>query len=47
VTGTLLPSIAQLRDVGIPLLVVVVFGATFLLLLRAAVQHYKRVRATE
>jgi len=47
VTGTLLPSIAQLRDVGIPLLVFAVFLVTFLLLVRSAVRHARGVRQTE
>lgn len=47
VTGSLLPSIAQLRDVGIPLLVVTVFGVTFLLLVGSAVRHARGVRQRE
>lgn len=47
VTGTLLPSIAQVRDLGIPLLVFAVFAFTLLLLIRSAVRHFRGVRATE
>jgi type VII secretion-associated serine protease mycosin len=46
VTGSLLPTVAQLRDVGIPLLVIVVFSSTFLMLVVAAVRHFRGLRAT-
>ena len=47
VTGSLLPSIAQLRDVGIPLLVIAVFVVTFLFLVRSALRHARGVRRRE
>jgi len=43
----LLPSVAQLRDVGVGLLVYVAFGATALMLLVAAVRHFRGLRRRE
>ena len=43
----LLPSVAQLRDVGAGLLLYVAFGTAFLVLFGAAVQHFRRLRRRE
>jgi len=45
--GTLLPTVAQLRDVGIPLLVFGVFGASFVLLVAAATRQFRAARRKE
>jgi type VII secretion-associated serine protease mycosin len=42
--GTLLPTIPLLRDVGIPLLVFLAFGATFALLIVRAALHFRSPR---
>ena len=47
VTGTLLPSIAQLRDAGIPLLVYAGFAVTLVLLVASAVRQRSGVRRRE
>jgi len=47
VTGTLLPSITQLRDVGIPLLVYAGFAVTLVLLVASAVRQRSGVRRRE
>jgi len=46
-TGTLLPSVAQLRDVGVPLLVFLVFGGAAIVLGVRAVQHFRSPRERE
>ena len=43
----LLPSVAQLRDVGAGLLLYAAFGTAFLVLVVAAVQHFRRLRRRE
>jgi len=43
----LLPSVAQLRDVGAGLLLYVAFGTAFVVLFAAAVQHFRRLRRRE
>jgi len=43
----LLPSVAQLRDVGAGLLLYVAFGTAFAVLAVAAVQHFRRLRRRE
>jgi len=45
--GTLLPTVSQLRDVGIPLLLYAVFGSAFVLLLIAALRQFRAVRRKE
>jgi type VII secretion-associated serine protease mycosin len=45
--GTLLPTVSQLRDVGIPLLLYAVFGAAFVLLLLSALRQFRAARRKE
>ena len=45
--GTLLPTVSQLRDVGIPLLLYAVFGTAFVLLLLAALRQFRAARRKE
>jgi type VII secretion-associated serine protease mycosin len=45
--GTLLPTVGQLRDVGIPLLLFAVFGASFVLLVVAASRQFRAARRKE
>jgi len=45
--GTLLPTVAQLRDVGIPLLLYSAFGTAFVLLVLAAARQFKAARRKE
>ena len=45
--GTLLPTVSQLRDVGIPLLLYAVFGSAFVLLLIAALRQFRAARRKE
>lgn len=45
--GTLLPTVAQLRDTGIPLLVFAVFGASFVLLVLAGARQFMAARRRE
>jgi len=45
--GTLLPTVGQLRDVGIPLLLFSVFGVSFVLVLLAGVRQYMAARRKE
>jgi len=44
--GTLLPTIGQLRDTGVPLLVLLVFGSTLVLLMRTALRHFRSTPPT-
>jgi len=45
--GTLLPTVSQLRDVGIPLLLYAVFGTAFVLLLLSALRQFRAARRKE
>jgi subtilisin family serine protease len=45
--GTLLPTVNQLRNVGIPLAVVVGFGGAFIALAVMAVRRFRGIRQTE
>jgi type VII secretion-associated serine protease mycosin len=45
--GVLLPTIAQVRDVGVPLLLYAVFGTAFVLLTTAATRQFKAARRKE
>ena len=45
--GTLLPTLSQLRDVGIPLLLYAVFGTAFVLLLLSALRQFRAARRKE
>ncbi len=45
--ASLVPSLALLRDVGVPLLLYAAFGLTFVLLLTAATRHFKGIRRRE
>jgi len=45
--GTLLPTVAQLRDVGIPLLLYAAFGTAFVLLLLSAARQFRAARRKE
>jgi type VII secretion-associated serine protease mycosin len=45
--GTLLPTVSQLRDVGIPLLLYAVFGSAFVLLLITALRQFRAARRKE
>jgi type VII secretion-associated serine protease mycosin len=42
--GTILPTIAQLRDVGVPLLVLMIFGGSVIAMLIGATQHFRSLR---
>jgi subtilisin family serine protease len=42
--GSLLPSIAQLRDVGMPLLVILVFGGSAIAMIVGATRHFRSLR---
>ncbi len=39
--GTLLPTIGQLRDTGVPIAVFLVFGVALVVLMRAALRHFR------
>jgi type VII secretion-associated serine protease mycosin len=45
--GTLLPTIAQLRDVGIPLLLFTLFGVAFVVLVASASRQFRAARRKE
>jgi len=42
--GSLLPSIAQLRDIGVPLAVFIIFGGSAIAMIIGATQHFRSLR---